>query len=182
MLNILIVYLLEALAISIVAYYIPKNILSMTEIFKITLTGAITYLLLDLFSPLVGAGLRFGTGINIGKNMINKPVSLFGGEDDCGCENDPDCEEVCQMLKGGGRFNRKIGGENNPDNELCIKECGEDNDECIEGCNLIFTGGKTKSYPLQLNGGNEDLNSIDALCAGIPEMDYEECKNILEQE
>ena len=78
MLNVMIVYLIEALAIAIAAYYIPKTVLSITEILKIALTGAITYLLLDLFSPLVSSGLRFGTGMSIGKNMINSPPSLFG--------------------------------------------------------------------------------------------------------
>lgn len=80
MLNIIIVYLIEAFAIALAAYYIPKKVMAMSDIVKIALTGAIVHLLLDLYSPLVSTGLRFGTGMSIGKNMVNNPVSLFGGK------------------------------------------------------------------------------------------------------
>ena len=80
MLKIIFVYLIEALAIAIAAYYIPKKVMSIADILKIAATGAIVHLLLDLYSPLVSSGLRFGTGMSLGKNMINNPVTLFGGK------------------------------------------------------------------------------------------------------
>ena len=80
MLNVIVVYLIEALAIAIAAYYIPRRVMSLMDILKIALTGAMVHLLLDLYSPLVASGLRFGSGMSMGKNMINNPVSLFGGK------------------------------------------------------------------------------------------------------
>ena len=166
MLNIIIVYVLEALAISIAAYYIPGTVLSWTEIFKITLTGAITYLLLDMFSPLASSGLRFGTGMSIGSNMINSPPKLFGGEDDCGCEGDADCEEICNMLKGG-----------NDEEKVCMEGC-DGNEGCIEGCDKLFGGNNLTSLPMQLKGGVDD--SIKAICeSGDTGMDQEECEQLL---
>jgi hypothetical protein len=160
MLNIIIKYLFEAIAISIAAYYIPKKQLNFVEIFKIAITGAITYLLLDLYSPLVSTGLRIGTGMTIGQNMVNNPVSITG------------------MIPN-NNSNPIIGGYD----ELteCVNVCNEGEkstkEQCIDGCNDVFSGGSFSSNPLQLKGGNEaafqecmeELNDYD-ICSSISEQ------------
>ena len=171
MLNIIIVYVLEALAISVVAYYIPGTVMSWTEIFKITLVGAITHLLLDLYSPLTASGLRFGTGMNIGKNIVSNPVKLFGGEDDCGCEGDADCEEICNMLKGGKN-----------DEKMCMEGCAGDSG-CIEGCDKLFgDNNNLTSLPMRLQGGEDISDSIKAICESADTgMDQQECEEMLSE-
>jgi hypothetical protein len=160
MLNIVIKYLFEAIAISLAAYYIPKKELNFVEIFKIAITGAITYLLLDLYSPLVSTGLRLGTGMTMGQNMVNNPVSITG------------------MIPN-NNYNPIIGGYD----ELteCLNVCKEGEqptkEQCIEGCNDVFSGGSFSSNPFQLKGGNE---------AGYQEcmeenLGYDFCSNIREQ-
>jgi len=183
MLNILIIYLMEALAISIVAYYIPKNVLSIIEILKITLTGAIVHLLLDLYAPQVAVGLRFGTGMSIGKNMINKPVSLFGGENNtCNdlCEDsqgntDEECLDLCNEtdLVGGSSGNNH--SVNNNCNDICLDSEGNIDEECLDLCNETkLVGGQIKSYPMVLNGGENNNSSLFAACEEAG-MSNEEC-------
>ena len=140
----MIVYLIEALAIAIAAYYIPQTVLSKTEIFKIALTGAISYLLLDLFSPIVSSGLRFGTGMSIGKNMINakSPPSLFGN-----------------VVSKGGK-----------NNNICLDECMANGTES-EVCNIMCANGYeplnlSGGYPLELSGGKINKAFCDE--NGIP--------------
>ena len=107
-----------------------------------------------------------------------KHLKLKGGND-CGCEvADTECHEVCNMLSGGGRFNRKIGGEQDLAKE-CADEC-DGNDECIEGCDLMMSGGNLTSKPLKLKGGNEPDPAIIALCdSGETGMDRDECIEML---
>lgn len=133
MLNIIIVYLIEAIAIAIAAYYIPRRIMSPVDILKIAATGAIVHLLLDLYSPLTATGLRFGTGMSIGKNMINNPVTLFGGKKKKGGVNEEDFTDA---------------GENpeplpepepveDPSTNLCRDIC-EGDAECSSICDEAF--------------------------------------------
>tara|TARA_B100001094_G_C18162191_1_gene789956 strand:+ start:680 stop:1084 length:405 start_codon:yes stop_codon:yes gene_type:complete len=132
MLNIIIVYLIEALAIALAAYYIPKKVMDMGDILKIAATGAIVHLLLDLYSPLTSTGLRFGTGMSIGKNMVNDPVSLFGN---------------VTALKGGKQKKIKKGGVSEEEGyeqaqltengDLCQDICQGDQ-ECFSICGEAF--------------------------------------------
>ena len=134
MLKIIFVYLIEALAIAIAAYYIPKKVISIVDILKIAATGAIVHLLLDLYSPLVSSGLRFGTGMSLGKNMINNPVSLLGGkkntkggvteEDLTDAGDNP--EEIAEPEP-----------VNDPSADLCGDICEADA-ECMTICNEAF--------------------------------------------
>lgn len=137
MLKIIFVYLIEAFAIALAAYYIPKKVMAMSDILKIAATGAIVHLLLDLYSPLVGTGLRFGTGMSVGKNMVNNPVSLFGN--------------IAQA--GGKKKKNKKGGVAGSDDEdfvpsepapvedpttnLCSDIC-EGDAECLNICDEAF--------------------------------------------
>jgi len=133
MLNIIFVYLIEALAIAVAAYYIPRRVMSIVDILKIAVTGAVVHLLLDLYSPLTASGLRFGTGMGIGKNMVNNPVPLFGGKKKKGGINEEDFTDA---------------GENpeplpepeaveDPSTNLCADIC-EGDGECINICDEAF--------------------------------------------
>jgi hypothetical protein len=69
-------YILEGLIITLTAYYIPlmyKTSLrkpTFNEIFSIGLTASLTMVILDSFSKSTAFGVRLGTGIGIGKNLI----------------------------------------------------------------------------------------------------------------
>ncbi len=177
----MIVYLIEALAIAIAAYYIPQTVLSKTEIFKIALTGAISYLLLDLFSPIVSSGLRFGTGMSIGKNMINakSPPSLFGNVVSKGGKNNNICldecmangteSEVCNIMcangyelpnLSGGYPLELSGGENN-----CLNDCMTNGTES-EVCNIMC---ENEYQPNNLSGGEN--NCLDECMANGTESE-----------
>lgn len=134
MLKILFVYLIEALAIAIAAYYIPKKVISIVDILKIAATGAIVHLLLDLYSPLVSSGLRFGTGMSLGNNMINNPVSLLGGKKNTkGGVTEEDFTDA-------GENPEEIAEPepvNDPSADLCGDICEADA-ECMTICNEAF--------------------------------------------
>ena len=66
----LIKYLLEGLAVAIVAYYIPQKKVTFQEIAVIALTAAATFAILDQFSPDVAFGARYGTGFGIGMGTV----------------------------------------------------------------------------------------------------------------
>jgi ABC-type Co2+ transport system permease subunit len=63
-------YLIEALAIAIVAYAIPKKALNVEEIVILALSAAATFSILDVFIPSMGASARGGAGFGIGTNLI----------------------------------------------------------------------------------------------------------------
>ena len=63
-------YLLEGLAVAVAAKYIPSREISMNEVLMIALTAALTFFVLDLFSPSIATGARFGTGFGIGANQV----------------------------------------------------------------------------------------------------------------
>jgi len=63
-------YLIEALAIAIVAYAIPKKALNVEEIVILALSAAATFSILDVFIPSMGSSARGGAGFGIGANLI----------------------------------------------------------------------------------------------------------------
>jgi hypothetical protein len=67
----LIKYALEALAITLAAYYIPASTKpDWMEILKITGTSLLVFLVLDLFAPSVGSNARMGAGFGIGAKTV----------------------------------------------------------------------------------------------------------------
>jgi hypothetical protein len=76
MLKIVLRYVLQGFAIAIAAYYIPvmyKTSLrkpTVSEIFSIALTAALTMFILDYFISEAGIGARLGVGFTIGKNLV----------------------------------------------------------------------------------------------------------------
>jgi ABC-type Co2+ transport system permease subunit len=66
-------YLIEALAIAIVAYAIPKKALNVEEIVILALSAAATFSILDTYIPSMGATARSGAGFGIGANLVKFP-------------------------------------------------------------------------------------------------------------
>lgn len=68
----LIKYLLEGLAVAIAINVIPKQKIELMEVAMISLTAAATFLVLDAFAPNIGVGARKGAGFGIGLNQVGK--------------------------------------------------------------------------------------------------------------
>jgi ABC-type Co2+ transport system permease subunit len=67
-------YLLEGLAVAIVAYMIPGKVLKLSEIGMIALTALATFAILDIYAPSVGASARTGTGFGVGAGLVGFPA------------------------------------------------------------------------------------------------------------
>lgn len=76
----LVKYALEGIAVAAAAYYITKKKTNLYEIGTIALIAALTFLVLDQFSPGVAAGARQGSGFGIGYNLVGGQPQ--GDEDD----------------------------------------------------------------------------------------------------
>jgi hypothetical protein len=59
-------YLLEGLAIAVVAYVIPRRGLGWGEVLIMALTASFTLALLDYVTPAIAQGTRLGSGFGIG--------------------------------------------------------------------------------------------------------------------
>lgn len=70
----LIKYLIEGLAVAVVAYLIPRGRrLRLEEILVISVTAAATFAILDMFTPSIGSAARMGAGFGIGGNIAGFP-------------------------------------------------------------------------------------------------------------
>jgi ABC-type Co2+ transport system permease subunit len=67
-------YLIEGLAVAIVAVLVPKKSLNVEEIIIIALTAAATFSVLDLFIPAMGTSVRQGAGLGLGFNLVKFPI------------------------------------------------------------------------------------------------------------
>jgi len=70
----LIKYVVEGLAVAVVAYLTLKNKSTTKEILILGVTAALIFAILDMFSPAVAAGTRQGAGFAAGASLIG-----FGG-------------------------------------------------------------------------------------------------------
>lgn len=66
-------YLIEGFIVSLAAFAIPKQTLNLEEIFLIALVAAMTFSILDVFIPSMGASARNGAGLGIGLNLVGFP-------------------------------------------------------------------------------------------------------------
>ena len=66
-------YLIEGVAIAIAAFLIPNRKSSIKEVLIIGLVAALTFFVLDVFAPSVGAHSRQGAGLGIGYQLVAKP-------------------------------------------------------------------------------------------------------------
>lgn len=67
-------YLLEGLAVAVVAYMIPGKVLKLSEIAMIALTALATFAILDIYAPSVGASARTGAGFGVGAGLVGFPA------------------------------------------------------------------------------------------------------------
>lgn len=65
-------YLLEGGTVGLASFLIPKNKPSLEEVVLISVVGAATFSILDLFAPSISPHARQGAGFGIG-------ASLYGG-------------------------------------------------------------------------------------------------------
>jgi ABC-type Co2+ transport system permease subunit len=63
-------YLIEGLAVAVVALLIPKKALNVEEIVIIALTAAAVFSILDVFIPAAGVTSRQGLGFGAGVNLL----------------------------------------------------------------------------------------------------------------
>jgi len=63
-------YLLEGLAVALVAYYFTKGKLDFKEIALLGITAAFVFAILDTFSPTISLGARLGAGWGVGQTMF----------------------------------------------------------------------------------------------------------------
>lgn len=70
-------YLLLGVAISIVAYVIPNRKTHLNEVLIISVFGALTFFILDLFDTDVGKGARLGAGAGIGYALVSNASTII---------------------------------------------------------------------------------------------------------
>ena len=63
-------YLLEGLAVAIVASVIPSKKLMQAEVVMIAVSAALTFAVLDMYAPGVAAGGRQGAGLAVGSKLV----------------------------------------------------------------------------------------------------------------
>lgn len=65
-------YIIEGVAVAVVAYLILKDRLHLTgkDILILAFTAAITFAILDTFAPTVSAGTKFGAGLGLGAGLV----------------------------------------------------------------------------------------------------------------
>ena len=62
-------YLVEGLIVAIACFAIPKQSLALDEIGLLALVAAMTFSILDVYIPSMGASARTGTGLGIGLGL-----------------------------------------------------------------------------------------------------------------
>ena len=75
--NRVIKYLVEGLAIAAIAIFIPKKSLPVGEIVALGVAAAVIFALLDLVSPSIAFTARQGAGFGIGANLVGFPGAKF---------------------------------------------------------------------------------------------------------
>jgi hypothetical protein len=74
--NRVIKYLVEGLAIAAIAIFVPKKSLPMEEILALGVSAAVVFALLDLVSPSIAFTAPQGAGFGIGANLVGFPGGL----------------------------------------------------------------------------------------------------------
>jgi ABC-type Co2+ transport system permease subunit len=66
-------YLIEGIAIALIAYTIPKKRLDLEEVIVIALSAAAIFAILDTFLPSIAVSARQGAGFGVGANLVGFP-------------------------------------------------------------------------------------------------------------
>lgn len=69
-------YILEGLAVAVVAYLLLRDRLTQRELLTLALTSAVAFAILDQLTPVMGLGARMGAGVGLGLKLIG------GGEEE----------------------------------------------------------------------------------------------------
>jgi len=72
-------YLLEGLAVALVAHYFTKGKLDFKEIALLGITAAFVFAILDTFSPTISLGARLGAGFGVGQTMFGLNPAVLAG-------------------------------------------------------------------------------------------------------
>jgi len=67
-------YLVEGLAIAVIALFIPKHSLRLNEVLMLAVTASAVFAILDLVSPSIAFTARQGAGFGIGANLVGFPA------------------------------------------------------------------------------------------------------------
>lgn len=67
-------YLVEGLAIAAIALFLPKQSLRVNEVVMLAVTAAAVFAILDLVSPSIAFTARQGAGFGIGANLVGFPA------------------------------------------------------------------------------------------------------------
>lgn len=63
-------YLIEGIVVGAVAYFITKHRVDFKDVVMIGVTAAFVFAILDIYSPTVSLGARFGAGFGIGQALF----------------------------------------------------------------------------------------------------------------
>lgn len=63
-------YLIEGLAVAVVAMIVPRKQLAVDEILIIALIAAASFSILDTFVPSMGSSMRGGAGFGLGTGLV----------------------------------------------------------------------------------------------------------------
>jgi hypothetical protein len=63
-------YLIEGLAVAVVAMIVPRKPLNVDEILIIALIAAASFSILDTFVPSMGSSMRGGAGFGLGTGLV----------------------------------------------------------------------------------------------------------------
>jgi hypothetical protein len=63
-------YLIEGLAVAVVAMIVPRKALNVDEILIIALIAAASFSILDTFVPSMGSSMRGGAGFGLGTGLV----------------------------------------------------------------------------------------------------------------
>jgi len=66
-------YLVEGLIVAIACFAIPKQSLALDEIGLLALVAAMTFSILDVYIPSMGASARQGAAFGLGANLVKFP-------------------------------------------------------------------------------------------------------------
>jgi hypothetical protein len=73
LLNRVIKYVIEGVAVALALVFIPRKALPMDEVITVTIAAAAVFAVLDIFSPSMGAVSRQGAGFGIGAKLVGFP-------------------------------------------------------------------------------------------------------------
>jgi hypothetical protein len=66
-------YILEGLAVALAMMIIPQKKMVMEEVVSIAVVAALTFAILDLLAPAIGATSRQGAGLGLGLKLVGFP-------------------------------------------------------------------------------------------------------------